>query len=168
MHSDFRATREGRRPRSSRTNSGRRNCLPFSGRGTDTIGDAAAIETRLRINRAPRRCSGGPGLARSTLGLDLLLPRRPLFHEVAATHSLPRHRGLWRTACGQGCHDCDRARRVAQAGRRMLSATASAEAAPGSSVSGGIEALAFFNSDRRGHRRNEIEPRQIARDLCCA
>ena len=54
--------------------------------------------TLLRLRRVPCQIACRPGVARSTLGFDLLLPGWTFLYETAEENSVPCHRLIWQTA----------------------------------------------------------------------
>src|SRR5262249_59771329 len=97
-----------------------RDCLSFPRRPTRTRGHAAALATRLRIDRAPRRGAGCPYVVGPALGFDLLVPGRKIFQKTAEAHSLPGDDRVRQTASGHGCRYSNSPRTAAQTWRILL------------------------------------------------
>ena len=75
--------------------------------------------TLLRLQRGYEviarhaNAAGRSGLARSTLGIDLFIPGRKIFHEISQANPVPCYDRLWQTARGRSSRRRDRARGVA-------------------------------------------------------
>src|SRR5581483_4989466 len=63
-----------------------RDRLSVSGGTVGAHGSSVAPATRVRTDRTACKCPGRSSLARSTLGLDLFIPGRPIFHQAAQAY----------------------------------------------------------------------------------
>src|SRR5206468_8618873 len=141
------------------------NRVHLPGRPTLAHRNASAFATRIRNDRPSRPSTGGAGFSRSTLGVDLFIPRREIFPEMANTFALSCYGRLRRTAFSRGSDYRASPRRFAEAWSRLFRATTRIASAYCASCAARTQALAFRHPGHRWNGRQQVEPWETPRSF---